>query len=181
MIKEPEGIGRTTYPHCVEPELDFRLKVLQFDPGLPVYRATPDLEFDDFMNVIRSQLDTPNLCDPYTLTFKRRDHRLGPWPILLAIEVIQIIRKPYRMTPEELIPLNIGASVGSEWYFRGRVCWYKDPYNTIGQLHAYIPTDTLGTAHGWPDGVIIQIVKEPSGADADTPITWGVGVPDGSE
>lgn len=179
MLKDPTGIGHVSEPYKVEPDLACLLKALQFDPGVPVYRATPDREFADFMESIQSELFAPGVTAPRGLVFKRRDRRLGGWGLEVAIELLKVLRKPYHITPEGPIPMDLSGLANPDWYFRGLICDGPafGPYKFVGRVHTYIPTDNLGVAHGWPEGMVIQVVTEPSNADPDTPLMWGIGLP----
>jgi hypothetical protein len=181
MLTDPKGIGRVTEPCEVEADLASLLKSLGFDAGIPVYRVTPSLTFAELLNDIQKQLFERGSDSPQLLTFKRRDRRLNAWTLYVAIELLRPIYKPFRLTADGPVPTSAepGPFSRRAWYFRGFVC---DDHpimrpRVIGRINAYIPTDDLSVAHGWPDGMVIQIVTEPSSADPDTPFMWGVGLP----
>jgi hypothetical protein len=179
MPKDPRGIGHVGEPCQVDAELGDLLKSLGFDPGVPIYRATPIESFEEIFDSVKKELLGTWMHDhePIHITFRQRDRRHTGWPIEAIVELLHVIHKPLRIAPDGPITTSSSRRLcDPDWYLRGAVLHFPlEP--PVARLHAYIQTEPETAATGWPHGIVVQAVNEPSGADARTPLMWGIGVP----
>lgn len=182
MPVHPRGIGDVDEPCEVNTELGNLLKSLGFDPGVPIYRATPMDPFEKVFEGIREGLYRGlggTDFEPVDLAWLTRDRRCGAFAVTILVELLQAVHKPYQIAPDGPITTQSGLSFDDpDWYVRGSISHGWD-VPLRGRFHAYIQTEPGKWAHGWPHGMIVQIAKEPTGTDPSTPLMWGLGVPGG--
>jgi hypothetical protein len=180
MLVDPRGIGDVDEPCEVDSELGDLLKSLGFDPGVPIFRGTPDAPF----NTVFDQIVT-GLCgeerwrspmEPINLAWRTRDRRHGCSVIKVLVELLRAVHKPSRFAADGPVTTEAGVVFyDPDWYLRGS-CIRNWNRPLVGRFHAYIQMepDALSPPD-WPHGMIVQLVKEPTGADPGTPLMWGVG------
>ena len=173
----PRGIGDVDEPCDVDGELGDLLKSLGFDPGAPIYRATPAESYKEVFERIMEGLYNNGwpMLEPILLSWRTRDRRHGTQTAQVLVELLQAVHKPFCIAPDG--PITTGTDFEDpDWYVRGSLIrHWSDPPSR--RFHAYIQTEPGRlAARDWPHGMVIQIVKEPSGAEPSTPLSWGIGV-----
>jgi hypothetical protein len=181
MPVDPLGIGDVNEPCEVDTELGELLKSLGFDPGVPIYRATPMDPFETVFEQIREGVYRGLVIsefEPALLAWFTRDRRHGGHAVRVLIELLQAVHKPFRIAEDGPIATQSDSFRDPDWYVRGLIP-HHGHMPPKGRFHAYIQTEPGKWAHGWPHGMIVQIVKEPTGTDKNAPLIWGIGIPDG--
>lgn len=160
-------------PRALSEEDSDMLKGFGFDPGIPVY-AIDEIAFD--LGQIKHALFDSTYRNPTILPFYTGSRHPGDDPgveLYMVLELVQAYYPPYAPI------LGMGAPLGCfnapEWYLRGFL--YKsphDPYPEAIRMYVYIATG--GSADDF-NHAIVQVVRQPSGADPSIPLVYGKDIP----
>jgi hypothetical protein len=153
------------------------LKAFGFDPGIPVYEIN-QVDFNLFdLDRVKQALFGSTYRNPVTLPFRFGHHiPREPAPEVSLDMIVEMVQAFY---PPNIPSLSMKKPIGCfddpEWYLRGYV--YKsgfDPYPETIRMHVYIATGGAGNDFSH---ALVQLVRQPSGADPSTPLVYGDGVP----
>jgi hypothetical protein len=153
-------------------ELSNKLKLLGFDPSCPVYEISLDFE----PSLLEEALFQSTYKKPILLPLEiieRTEHFPLDWDVPMVVESVQAVYLPYAVGVGET---PTGCYERPEWFVRGFL--YKsgfDPYLQVVRINLYCQTQA--NDDGRFDLGFLQVVRNPSAVNPDTPLRWGYGAP----
>jgi hypothetical protein len=148
-------------------ETDRQLKDLGFDPGIPVFEMTGDIEREQIQQALFASTYRSPVTVPFTYT-EPTGESCDTWAMPMLVELVQAVYKSFGVCIGDA---PLGNHEHPDLYLRG---WLSksafDPYPETIRMHALlrIEPDEGGIEHG-----ILQIVRHPSGADPQSRLTFG--------
>jgi len=153
--------------HEANEKTDKQLKQLGFDPGIPIFEMGGEINLEE---VQRATFES-TYSRPAVVPFIYRGSQnsgIENWALPMLVELVQAVYTPFTIRSTET---PVGCWERPSWYLRGFLSKSAfDPYPETLRMHAYLD---VNPDEGGIETGILQLVRNPSGADPQTRLVFG--------
>jgi hypothetical protein len=165
MAESEQTDGR----HEASEETDRQLKLLRFDPGIPVFEMRGDITLEQVQRALFESTYNKPVVVPFTYinTDPGSEPATDRWALPMLVEFAQAVYTPFSLRVGET---PVGCWEHPCWYLRGFLGKSAfDPYPETLRMHVWLSVEP---DEGGIETGIIQLVRHPSGADPHTRIVF---------
>ena len=152
--------------HQVSEATDRKLRALGFDPGVPVFSITCNVQREQVQQALFESTYGSPIALP--LSYTDPDETASPWELPMLVELVQALYTPFRIYPDDA---PAGCHKYPSWYLRGFL--HKsafDPNPETIRMHVLFDVDP---DEGDIETGILQLVRQPVEADPESPYFYG--------